>query len=325
MTSNPALDEIVLFFREHAGLRAKSALQLVTDVLGPTDWVSGPGDDAAALPDGDGSLLLAGEALWPPFVEKDPFAAGVAAVVTNVNDIAAMGGRPLGLVNTIVGPEAVARRALEGMRFASDLYGVPVVGGHLTVRECVPALSAFIAGRAAAPLSACSIAPNQVVLVACSLEGTMREDFPFFSSVLARGDRVRTDVDLLPRAAEAGLCVAAKDVSMAGLLGSLAMLLEGTGTGVAVDLARIPRPDGVTLVRWLAVFPSFTFLLACSEHQVEGCRRLFHQAGLACEAIGILDASAKLRARLDGDEALLMDLSQEGVTRLARRASERIR
>ena len=39
---------------------------------------------------------VCGEAISPPFVAADPFGAGAAAVVTNVSDVRAMGGRPLG-------------------------------------------------------------------------------------------------------------------------------------------------------------------------------------------------------------------------------------
>ena len=71
-------------------------------------------------------LVACGEAIFPPFVATDPYGAGIAAVLTNVNDLAAMGATPLAIVDTFAGPEAVGRRALEGMRWASRLYDVPV-------------------------------------------------------------------------------------------------------------------------------------------------------------------------------------------------------
>ena len=40
--------------------------------------------------------------------------------------------------------------------------------------------------------------------------------------------------------ASSGACVAAKDISMAGLVGSLAMLLEWSRLGVTVDLEQLP-------------------------------------------------------------------------------------
>ena len=78
----PALADIIRRFREHPGLRAKASIGLVAEALGPTDWLTGPGDDAAVVAEGlDGSALAAGEAIWPPFIEDDPHGAGMAAVV----------------------------------------------------------------------------------------------------------------------------------------------------------------------------------------------------------------------------------------------------
>ena len=310
------LDEIVRGYRGHPGLRAKRPLRIVREVLGPSDAVAGPGDDAAALPDGDGHLLLAGEAMWPPFVETDPYGAGTAAVVANVNDVAAMGGRPLAIVDTLVGPEGAARRALEGLRFAADLYGVPVVGGHLTVTEGPPSLSAFVAGRARALLSATRAAPGQVLLLACCLEGRMREDFPFFSSLRERSEGLRDDVAMLPEVAEGGLVEAAKDVSMAGFLGSLAMLLEPTRRGATVDLEALPRPEGVAIESWVEAFPTFGFWLTARPAAAEACRDAFLSRGLACEVVGELDDTGVLRARVAGEVGEIADLARERPTGL---------
>ncbi|HEV8652218.1 MAG TPA: AIR synthase related protein [Actinomycetes bacterium] len=314
------LEEVVNGVRAHAGLRGKSPLGLVTEVLGPTDWRSGPGDDGAVVSDGACSLVVGGEALLTRFVEADPFAAGVAAVLTNVNDLAAMGAWPLAIVDTVVASEPLARRALEGMRHASELYRVPVVGGHLTIRDGPPGISAFGLGRAARVLSVRAAAPGQTLLVACCLDGTMREDFPFFASLPQRGAAVADDVRLLPRVAESGACVAAKDVSMAGLLGSLAMLLEYGRLGATVDLDALPRPAGVSLARWLVAFPAFAFLLCAPPGKVDACRAPFLDRGLACEPVAVLDGSGALRARLGGAEALVLDLHRETVTGLGTRA-----
>ncbi len=316
------LAEVVSRFRDNPGFRSKSFVGLVTEILGPTDWLSGPGDDAAAIGNGDEYILAAGEAIFPPYVEADPFGAGFAAVLTNVNDVAAMGGRSIAIVDTVVGPEALARSALEGMRFASRLFGVPVVGGHLTVREGPPALSAFVVGRASRLLAAGNVAPGQELLIACCLEGTMHPEFPYFSSLSVRGAGVADDIQTLPAVAEAELCVAAKDVSMAGILGALAMLLESTGAGAAVDLEQVPRPGNVPLSAWLNVFPSFGFLLCTQPQTCEDCRKLFVERGLACEKVGKVDDTGRLRVRKRGQEAILLESTRGAVTHLG---SSRVR
>jgi selenophosphate synthetase-related protein len=99
-------------------------------------------------------------------------------VVANVNDLAAMGGRPLGLVDTIVGSEALAREILRGIRQTAERYHVPVVGGHLTISDEVSALSAFVVGSARSLLAARNAAPGQELLVAAALDGHMHADFP---------------------------------------------------------------------------------------------------------------------------------------------------
>src|SRR3954469_2342631 len=114
------------------GVRAKADIGLVAEVLGEGDWYAGPGDDGAVLPDGTGSVVAGGEAILPAFVAADPYGAGIAAVLTNVNDLAAMGARPVALLDTVVGPEKVIREVLRGMRWAAARYDVPIVGGHLT-------------------------------------------------------------------------------------------------------------------------------------------------------------------------------------------------
>lgn len=313
--------DLVTAVRRHPGWLAKQRIAVVGEALGPTDWLEGPGDDAAVVGDGDHVSLVAGEAMLPAFVERDPFAAGLSAVVANVNDVAAMGGRPRAVVDTIVAEEAVARRVLQGMRRGSELYDVPLVGGHLTVRSGSPAVSAFILGAAVRTLASRRAAPGQALLLAACLEGKMRPDFPFFSSIAERGPRLAGDVRLLADLAEAGDSLAAKDVSMAGLFGSLAMLLEPSGRGVTVDLESVPRPAGVALKDWAIAFPSFAFLLCAPEERVEACRRTFAGRGLICERIGALDGTGAIRLRHGDDEATLIDLGREAVTGLTGRPS----
>src|SRR5438445_7154462 len=173
------LQAIVAAVREHPGIRNKAPIALVADVLGRSDWQGGPGDDGAVVAAGDTTLVVGGEALWPPFVAADPFGAGIAAVLANVNDLAAMGAEPLAVVDTVVASEEVARRALEGMRHASALYRVPVVGGHLTLADGPPSISAFGLGRAGKTvLSARRAEPGQALVAAVCTQGTMRDDFP---------------------------------------------------------------------------------------------------------------------------------------------------
>jgi len=313
-----ALVEVV---RSHPGVTAKSEIGLVSEVFESTDWLAGPGDDGAVVTEAGMSLVVGGEAILPSFAAADPYGAGVAAVTTNLNDLAAMGAWPLALVDTVTGQRAVIQQVLEGMRWAAGLYQVPVVGGHLTVTDGHPALSAFGLGRADRPLSAQSAEEGQSLVVGCCIEGRMRADFPFFPSFDERGERLAGDVRLLAEGASRGWVTAAKDVSMAGLVGSLAMLLECNRLGVTLDLDAVPVPPGVSLEQWITCFPCFAFLL-CVPAGLEGeCLRAFADRGLAAAVAGTLDGTGRLRLCSAGRVATAFDLAAESVTNLARPAA----
>ena len=301
--------------RSHPGLLAKRAIGAVRGAVEQPDALTGPGDDGAVvdMPQG-GSLIVCGEAMHPPFVASDPHGAGMAAVLANVNDLAAMGAVPTAIVNTVVAPAPVAAECLRGMAEAAALYEVPVVGGHISEHAGEPALSAFALGSADRVLSATRAGPGQELVFVCCLDGRMRSDFPFFTTIATQGPRLAADVRLLADAARAGLVSAAKDVSMAGVIGSLAMLLEPGLLGADIDLDQLPVPPGVDLARWLVSFPTYAFWLATDR--AGACADLFRDAGLTAAMVGTLTGDGLLNLHLGGDARSVMDLTHEPVTGL---------
>jgi selenophosphate synthetase-related protein len=320
------LEGLAAYLRSHPALRAKNEIQLVSDVLGGGSWVHGPGDDGAVVPtrhqngrDGPADQVIAcGEALLPAFVAADPYGAGIAAVLANVNDLAAMGATPAAIVDTIVGSPELAREALRGMKDACEWYDVTLVGGHLTVYDGPPALSAFGVGHATAVLSTTHVAGGQSLVVAACTQGKMRADFPFFRSFDERSTQLACDVRVLASVASSGACVAAKDISMAGLVGSLAMLLEWSRLGVTVDLEQLPHPPGVAMKDWLTCFPAYGFLLCVPQGREADCLAPFHARGLDAAVVGMINKSGLLALRSAEVEVTVLDLTRNSVTGLAR-------
>ncbi len=279
------------------------------------DARSGPGDDGAvaAMPR-TGSVIVCGEAIHPPFVAADPHAAGIAAVLANVNDLAAMGAVPRGIINTVVASAPVAAAALRGMAEAAELYDVPILGGHLTTHEGEPALSAFAVGDAQHVLSATDVRAGQDVVFVCCLNGRMRKDFVFFTTLGSQGTRLAGDVRLLAEVARTGLAAAAKDVSMAGSIGSLAMLLEPGRLGADIDLDLLPVPEGVALDRWLVCFPTYAFWL--TTDRTDECVNLFCSAGLDARVVGTITDTGVISMHHRTATRPVIDLASEPITGL---------
>ncbi len=280
---------------------------------GTSDAASGVllGDDCAAIPDGDGHLLLAIEGLVEDFVEHMPWFAGYSGVMVNLSDIAAMGGRPIAVVDALwSASQQAAEPVLQGMAAASSAYGVPIVGGHSNNRAPKGQLAVAVLGRAKRLLSSFAARPGDVLLMAVDLRGQWQAPYPFWNaSTTAPAERLRADLALLADIAEAGECLAAKDISMAGVLGTALMLLECSGVGATVDLSRLPCAPGhaprdglAAFLRWLNAFPSFGYLLSVAPEKVEVVRARFTQRGIACEAIGEVQAHHELRLVM-GDQA----------------------
>jgi len=247
---------------------AKGSLgPLLTGLTGVPGFV---GDDGVPVPGSD--LIAACDAIVPSMVERDPEWAGWCAVLVNVNDLAAMGATPVGLLDALGARDAsFAARVLSGLRRASLAYGVPVLGGHTQLG--VPAsLSVTALGRAPLPLGPVPGGggrPGQSVRLTVDLGGGWRPGYTgrqWDSTSFRSGAELRAMVGCLTSAAGAAGAAgaarpaAAKDVSMAGIAGTLGMLAEASGCGAVLDVASVPRPAEATMGDWLSCFPGFGML-----------------------------------------------------------------
>jgi len=281
--------------RSIAGLSASPAVAekvAIHRAYAPALEHAGPirlGDDCAAIPDGAGHLLLAAEGMLPWFVSEDPWFAGYCAVMVNISDVAAMGGRPLAIVNVLWTPGAERSEPIwQGMNAAARAYGVPIVGGHTAAADGANAyLAAAVMGRAERLITSFDAMPGDDLLMAVDLRGAYRGEKPFWNcSTSAPPGRLRADLDILPALAASGACRAGKDISNGGIPGTLAMLLECSSVGAELWLDQLPRPDGVPLERWLISFPSFGFLLAVSPEKSAEVIDQFAAREIACAAVG---------------------------------------
>lgn len=288
-------------------IAAKQDIGHVATSLGLADQAIAVGDDCAALPDGDGYLLLAIEGFINAFVAADPWFAGWCGVMVNISDVVAMGGRPIAIVDAVwANGEEGAAPVLEGMRAAAEAFGVPIVGGHTNIRTDRAQLSVAILGRAKRLLTSFDARPGDVLIAAIDHRGCYREPFNNWQAAIdAPPARLRGDIEILPEIAEAGLALSAKDISQGGIVGTAVMLAECSRVGIDIDVSTIPLPEGVSLERWLATFPSFGYLLSVAPEKADGVIARFTSRHLSAASIGTVRAGSEV-AITDGRQRVVV-------------------
>ena len=314
MDTRVNLSELIRTLRDSEVFRNKTHIGPMSETFAALAEAFGirNGDDAAAIPDGDGHLLLAAEGITAAIVHHNPYLAGKCAVLANVNDIYAMGGRPLAMVDVIGTPDGEsAREICRGMRDNAARYRVPVVGGHLLRTERDASVALAILGRAKTCITSFDALPGERLVLVTRGNGRWLADMGFWNCTLPEDDATLVaHLELLPLCAERGLVRAGKDVSMAGIAGTALMLAESSRVGVRLDLSAIAPPPGVPLAPWLLAFMSYGFLLAVAPDRMPEVLELFAGQGLSAAAVGEFHQERRAWLRQGEERAVLWDFTQ---------------
>jgi thiamine-monophosphate kinase len=292
----------------------------------------GIGDDAAVIAPAPGAELAVSVDMLVEgrhFVAgADPEALGHKALAVNLSDLAAMGARPRFalLAGALPEPdEAWLDAFMQGFRALAQRHDVELIGGDTASGPrnlCVTVIGELPAGAAitrAGARAGDDIYVSGTLGAAALAVAAARGDVALAE---ADRDRLRARLDRPEPRVGLGLGLrgaasAALDVSD-GLTGDLAHILEASGCGATLELARLPAdpaiaarldgPDRALALRCLlAGGDDYELCFTAPAHLRASIAALAHALDVACTRVGVIDAGDAL-AVVDRDGAPLQPL-----------------
>jgi len=121
-------------------------------------------------------------------------------------------------------------------------------------------------------------------------------------------------LEVLPQIAEQGLACAAKDISNAGILGTIAIMMENSNKGAIIDLAAIPKPDNIELSDWVLCFQSFGFVLSVAPDRTQQVLDLFSKQHITAQVVGKVVAEPIVSIHTGSVKEMLFDFRKDTIT-----------
>ncbi len=213
-------------------------------------------DDAAVYRISPDRALVVTVDFFTPIVD-DPATWGAIAAANALSDVYAMGGKPLFALNLVGWPReklpmSLLGEVLRGAQSVVDRAGCLILGGH-SVDDPEPKFGMVVVGevhpdrmltnQGARPGDLLVLTkPLGIGILATALKKGILDE-----SELAQAIEVMTTLnDGAARAAVAHGATAATDVTGFGLIGHLRNIVDGSGVGARIDVARLPLLPGAT-------------------------------------------------------------------------------
>jgi phosphoribosylformylglycinamidine synthase subunit PurL len=297
--------------------------------------VQGPGENAGVVDIGDGlcAVFKIESHNHPSFVE--PFQGAATGVGGILRDIFTMGARPIAVLDSlrfgeiVSGPGAANeppeeimrnRRILDGVvrgiAFYGNCFGVSTVGGEVQFEPCyannplVNALALGIARREELFFARARGAGNPVIYAGAKTgrDGIHGASLLASAEFSEESQQKRPNVQvgdpfmeklLLEACLEAmrtGAVVSIQDMGAAGLTSSSSEMASRGGTGIEIELAKVPQREiGMTPYEIMLSESQERMLLVAERGREREVFEVFHKWGLDAVEVGRVTDDGKLR------------------------------
>jgi phosphoribosylformylglycinamidine synthase len=330
----PNLTELGIFslmWSEHCSYKSSKLHLKRLPTSGP-HVVQGPGENAGVVEIGDGlcAVFKIESHNHPSFVE--PFQGAATGVGGILRDIFTMGARPIAVLDALrfgtvtpqnaLDPEEIKRNrrildgVVTGIAFYGNCFGVPTVGGDVMFEPCyahnplVNVLALGIAEKDRLRFARARGAGNPVIYVGAKTgrDGIHGASLLASSEFTEESQQKRPNVQVgdpfmekllleaCLEAIETGAVVAIQDMGAAGLTCSTCEMGSRGGTGIEIELARVPQRETAMTPYEIMLSESQERMLVVAERGRESeVFEIFRKWGLEAVEIGCVTGDNLLR------------------------------
>jgi phosphoribosylformylglycinamidine synthase len=327
----PNTTELGIFsvmWSEHCSYKSSKALLRLLPTEGPS-VLQGPGENAGVVDIGDGlaAVFKMESHNHPSFIE--PYQGAATGVGGILRDIFTMGARPVASLNSLrfgsfdhPRTRYLLSGVVGGIGGYGNCVGVPTVGGELFFEECynanilVNAFTLGIARKSRIFKGRARGIGNPLIYVGAKtgrdgIHGATMASEAFSQGSEARRPTVQVGdpftekllleacLELMERKCLVGI----QDMGAAGLTSSAAEMAARGGTGVELDLSRVPlREKGMTPYEILLSESQERMLLVGKKGSEDEVKRIFERWDLDAAIVGKVTREGLFRALFRGTE-----------------------
>ena len=329
----PTLTELGIFsvmWSEHCSYKSSKVHLARLPTEGPR-ILQGPGENAGVVDLGDGyvAVFKIESHNHPSFIE--PYQGAATGVGGILRDIFTMGARPIVLLDSLrFGPiqksknRSLMEGVVAGIAGYGNCIGVPTVGGEIVFEDCYtqnPLINVFCLGVAKRDRIFYGKAHgvgNLVIYAGAKtgrdgIHGATMASAEFDDSAAAAQEKrpnVQVGDPFLEKllleacleAMRAGVVVGIQDMGAAGLTCSTCEMSARAGTGIEIELDRVPQREvAMTPYEIMLSESQERMLLVAERGREEEVFTIFRRWGLDAVVIGEVIEEPKLRIQKDGE------------------------
>jgi len=328
----PNLTELGIFsvmWSEHCSYKSSRVHLKRFPTEGP-QVVQGPGENAGAVDIGDGlaAVFKMESHNHPSFIE--PFQGAATGVGGILRDIFTMGARPIALLDSLRFGELdspqnrhLLQGVVSGISWYGNCIGVPTVGGEITFNDIYsknPLVNVFCLGIVKKDRLLRGLAQgtgNQVLYIGAKtgrdgIHGATMASDSFDDASEKKRPNVQVGDPFLEKLLleacleflEQDLLVGIQDMGAAGLTSSSCEMASRSGTGIELDVAKVPRREtNMTPYEVLLSESQERMLLVAKPGKEEAVLAICQKWGIDAAVVGHVTDDGFLRV-LEGDEVV---------------------